>query len=181
MDADGLWSYRGTWHLPHRRFIPPEECLPAGRWFRLKHPWLLCAVLQLEWMSRNPATWAQDECLRCGIRVGDTFGPAQFGLDLLRSIERQFLHEKPWVPDDLKQHLLPEMGSDAEALRRMLDPHWTKVYLAALIYMWEHEHPSKRPEWFMFDKWNPGADYLKRWWDCWPALRDYYTGKWQPR
>ena len=154
--------------------------MEAGRWFRLRHPELVAAVMEYEisWAWPRPpfepvATELQDDLAKRGLPIGDTFGPAQFSVGTILSIERKFVQRRAEIPNEIRQHLLPLTNGDYdEALRRSLDPHWSRLYLAAYVCLWELDHPDEPLE-FVPGLWNqrPGG------WSA-PVAKFFYLRRW---
>ncbi len=82
-------------------------------------------------------------------------------------------------------------------VQRLLDPHWSRAYTAAWVYLWEHQNPGKDPLKFMQEKWNgnPGGkgrlkailnwnvkkNYSRLWNAYGHKLLDYYNKGGAPR
>ncbi len=172
------------------RSPPPREAglegaLEAGQWFRLRHPELVGAVMEYEmsWaFPRGPGapfvTDLQDDLAKRGLPLprGGTFGPAQFSPGTIMNIEKKFIDRRAEIPNQIREHLLPLIGGDYdEALRRSLDPHWTRLYLAADIYLWELDHPDDPLE-FVSEVWNKKPGGLLS-----PLAKFFYLRHWRER
>jgi len=168
--------------VPPSRRLALEGALEAGRWFRLKHPELVGAVMEYEmsWASPSPShpwlTDSQDALAEVGLPIGGTFGPAQFNPQTIIDIENEFIERRAEISNDIREHLLPLIEGDYyQALRRSLDPHWTRLYLAAWIYLWELDNPND-PIGFVLRKWNPSSGRLN---PKAPFASKYYAPGWK--